>query len=76
MVQRRCRLEKSGNGKNACSPRFTEREIVFLETCSRAYGDVMHEYGHALCDTIYGDNYLDHVPERLNEGMADAVAKP
>lgn len=43
---------------------------------SRAYGDVMHEYGHALCDTIYGDNYLDHVPEWLNEGMADAVARP
>jgi len=43
---------------------------------ARAYGDVLHEYGHALCDTIYGDNYLDHVPEWLNEGMADAVARP
>ncbi|MDX2106057.1 MAG: hypothetical protein SFY67_06605 [Candidatus Melainabacteria bacterium] len=43
---------------------------------ARAYGDVLHEYGHALCDTIYGDNYLDHVPEWLNEGMADAIARP
>jgi len=43
---------------------------------ARSYGDVLHEYGHALCDTIYGDNYLDHVPEWLNEGMADAVARP
>ncbi len=43
---------------------------------ARSCGDVLHEYGHALCDTIYGDNYLDHVPEWLNEGMADAVARP
>jgi hypothetical protein len=43
---------------------------------ARAYGDVMHEYGHALCDTTYGDDYLEDVPQWLNEGMADAVARP
>lgn len=59
---------------------FSERDKdgkwSFFPGTARSYGDVMHEYGHALCDTIYGDNYLDHVPEWLNEGMADAVARP
>jgi hypothetical protein len=39
-------------------------------------GDVLHEYGHALCTTIYGDRYLHRVPQWLNEGMADAIARP
>ena len=30
---------------------------------------VLHEYSHALCHTIYGDNFA--MPQWLNEGMAD-----
>ncbi len=39
-------------------------------------GDVLHEYGHALCSTHYGDGYLKAVPNWLNEGLADAIAYP
>jgi hypothetical protein len=42
----------------------------------RTVGDVLHEYGHALCNTIFGDNYLERVPQWLDEGMADAIASP
>lgn len=35
------------------------------------YFRVLHEYSHALCNTIYGDNYGRDVPQWLNEGMAD-----
>lgn len=42
----------------------------------RTSGDVLHEYGHALCATIYGDDYLVKVPQWFNEGMADALAAP
>ncbi|HEY9787837.1 MAG TPA: hypothetical protein V6D17_20790 [Candidatus Obscuribacterales bacterium] len=43
---------------------------------ARTTGDVLHEYGHALCNTIFGDNYLSLVPKWLDEGMADAIAAP
>lgn len=39
-------------------------------------GCVAHEYGHALCNTIYGDTYLTDVPPWINEGLADLMAKP
>src|SRR4030095_366378 len=42
----------------------------------RTTGDVLHEYGHALCSTYYGDGYLTAVPNWLNEGLVDAVADP
>ncbi|MBX9668834.1 MAG: tetratricopeptide repeat protein [Candidatus Obscuribacterales bacterium] len=42
----------------------------------RTLGDVMHEYGHALCNTTYGDGYLRSVPHWIDEGMADFVAEP
>lgn len=43
---------------------------------NRALGNILHEYGHALCHTIYGDNYLFNAPEWLNEGFADYLAEP
>ncbi|HEY9868290.1 MAG TPA: hypothetical protein V6D08_03930, partial [Candidatus Obscuribacterales bacterium] len=43
---------------------------------ARTIGNVLHEYGHALCSTYYGDGYLKAVPNWLNEGLADAVAYP
>jgi hypothetical protein len=33
------------------------------------YFRVLHEYSHALCNTIYGDKF--NMPQWLNEGMAD-----
>ena len=33
------------------------------------YFRVLHEYSHALCNTIYGDHFK--MPQWLNEGMAD-----
>jgi hypothetical protein len=38
------------------------------------FARVLHEYGHALCSTSYGDRYHDQVPQWLNEGLADAFA--
>jgi len=35
------------------------------------FARVLHEYSHALCHTIYGDNWGRTVPQWLNEGMAD-----
>jgi hypothetical protein len=60
---------------------------VFSEFCSdgssRGVNDladrrgcVLHEYGHALCSTIYGDDYFRVVPGWLNEGLADLIARP
>jgi hypothetical protein len=43
---------------------------------NRTLGDILHEYGHAICTTIYGSNYLRAVPQWFNEGCADAVAAP
>jgi|AGTN01.1.fsa_nt_gi hypothetical protein len=40
------------------------------------HGCILHEYCHALCNTIYGDNYLDHIPGWLDEGLADELARP
>lgn len=57
--------EQNGSGQCAHAPGH-----------SRTFGDVLHEYGHALCTTIYGDTYLDLVPQWLNEGLADAIAAP
>lgn len=37
---------------------------------------IMHEYGHALCNTIYGPDYLSKIPSWLNEGIADYAAMP
>lgn len=42
----------------------------------RGLGDVLHEYGHALLNTLYGDRYLRQVPQWLDEGFADFVARP
>jgi hypothetical protein len=39
-------------------------------------GCVLHEYGHALCNTVYGDSYVRDIPPWLNEGLADLLAKP
>jgi hypothetical protein len=41
-----------------------------------AQGDVLHEYGHCLCNTVFGDNYLSLVPQWFDEGAADAIAQP
>jgi hypothetical protein len=41
---------------------------------ARLPGDLLHEYGHALCEARFGDLYLTHVPQWLNEGLADAIA--
>ena len=41
----------------------------------RLEGDLLHEYGHALCEERFGDLYLRKVPNWLNEGMADAIAR-
>ena len=38
------------------------------------FGRVLHEYGHAICNTVFGDDYLDRVPQWLNEGLADYLA--
>lgn len=40
------------------------------------HGCILHEYGHALCNTVYGDNYLDKIPDWLDEGLADELARP
>ncbi len=37
---------------------------------------VLHEVGHALCHTAFGGAFLDHVPQWLNEGVADLLAGP
>ena len=60
---------------------------VFSEFCldgsSRGLNDltdrrgcVLHEYGHSLCATVYGDDYFYVVPVWLNEGLADLIARP
>lgn len=36
---------------------------------SDLYFRVLHEYSHALCNTIYGDTFK--MPQWLNEGLAD-----
>jgi hypothetical protein len=41
----------------------------------RGLGDVLHEYSHALLNTLYGDGYLRQVPQWLDEGWSDFVAK-
>jgi len=41
----------------------------------RGLGDVLHEYSHALLNTLYGDGYLRQVPQWLDEGWSDYVAK-
>jgi hypothetical protein len=38
-------------------------------------GDVLHEYGHALLHSTYGDSYLRRVPQWLDEGLSDFVAR-
>jgi hypothetical protein len=42
---------------------------------ARLPADLLHEYGHALCEARYGDLYIDSIPQWLNEGLADAVAR-
>jgi len=39
-------------------------------------GAVLHELGHALSGTICGDCYYKDVPNWLDEGLADMVARP
>jgi hypothetical protein len=43
---------------------------------ARGLGDVLHEYNHALIHTLYGDGYLRQVPQWLDEGLADFLARP
>jgi hypothetical protein len=42
---------------------------------ARGRGDVLHEYGHALLHTLYGDLYLRHVPQWFDEGVSDFLAR-
>lgn len=35
------------------------------------YFRILHEYSHALCNTIYGDFFQKDCPQWLNESMAD-----
>ncbi|MDR3616639.1 MAG: hypothetical protein P4L53_23970 [Candidatus Obscuribacterales bacterium] len=42
----------------------------------RHVGDLMHEYGHALCHTIFCARYGFQIPQWFNEGTADNVASP
>jgi hypothetical protein len=59
---------------------FCERnkdgKMIMTPGSDLAIGDVLHEYGHAMCNTIFGDGYLEQVPKWLDEGTADAVAAP
>jgi hypothetical protein len=41
----------------------------------RGLGDVLHEYNHALLHTLYGDHYLRQVPQWLDEGLSDYLAR-
>lgn len=43
---------------------------------ARGLGDVLHEYNHALIHTLYGDGYLRQVPQWLDEGLSDFLARP
>jgi hypothetical protein len=36
---------------------------------------LLHEYAHSLCEARYGDLYLERVPQWLNEGLAEAIAR-
>lgn len=41
----------------------------------RGLGDVLHEYAHALMNTLHGDGYLRKVPQWLDEGLSDFIAR-
>lgn len=55
----------------------TDREGKPVGTpgASRGRGDVLHEYGHALMNTLYGDGYLRNVPQWFDEGASDFLAR-
>jgi hypothetical protein len=50
--------------------------VVLPIYLDRHVGDVMHEYGHALCNTVFGTRYGFLIPQWFNEGTADNVASP
>jgi hypothetical protein len=52
-----------------------EGKPVHAPGSPRALGDVLHEYNHALVHTLYGDNYLRQVPQWLDEGLSDFLAR-
>lgn len=52
------------------------REHKTVLPISRAVANNLHEYGHSLCNTIFGDDYLKLVPHWFDEGVADMVAAP
>jgi hypothetical protein len=56
--------------------RHRDGSVAGVPGAPRNIGNVLHEYGHALLSTYYGDGYLRVVPNWLNEGLADAVARP
>jgi hypothetical protein len=52
-----------------------EGKPVAAPGAPRALGDVLHEYGHALLHTLYGDGYLRRAPQWFDEGVSDFVAR-
>lgn len=46
-----------------------DKNLPYLRGC------ILHEMGHALCNTIYGEQYLKVVPAWFDEGMSDELAK-
>lgn len=53
-----------------------EGRLIGPPGAARGLGDVLHEYTHALLNTFYGDRYLRHVPQWLDEGLSDFTARP
>ncbi len=53
-----------------------EGRILGRPGALRGLGDVLHEYTHSLLNSFYGDRYLRHVPQWLDEGLSDFVARP
>lgn len=48
---------------------FPSGREVGIGNINDLYFRVLHEYGHALCNTLYGDRF--RMPQWLDEGMAD-----
>ncbi len=57
--------EKTSDGRALATHRINWRKGVLL-----------HEYCHALCNTIYGTGFTKNVPEWFDEGVADFMAEP
>jgi hypothetical protein len=48
---------------------FPEGTEIGGKDVNDLYCRILHEYSHALCNTVYGDNFK--MPPLFNEGMAD-----